>query len=192
MAILRAAAQVENLLGVIGQNPAGGGQGDFGAQAIEQRRVQFLFELAHLRAHRRLGAEAGLRGLRKALQAHDFEKRMELIEVHGSCAVTRMFHSNRCYQMRHRDVDDSPVAWLAIGVVMRLCARLAAAAQNASNVLLVINDNSSLSRDIGEYYARRRDIPLDHVCRIRAATGGNHRARRLQPRHRREDRRVPA
>lgn len=45
-----------------------------------------------------------------------------------------------------------------------------AAAQGPASVLIVVNDNSSLSREIGEYYARRRAIPADHVCRIRAST----------------------
>jgi uncharacterized protein (TIGR03790 family) len=43
-------------------------------------------------------------------------------------------------------------------------------AQRPDNVLIVINDNSALSREIGEYYARRRGIPASNVCRIRAAT----------------------
>jgi uncharacterized protein (TIGR03790 family) len=43
-------------------------------------------------------------------------------------------------------------------------------AQLAEKVLIVINDNSSLSREIGEYYARRRGIPAGNVCRIRSAT----------------------
>jgi uncharacterized protein (TIGR03790 family) len=40
------------------------------------------------------------------------------------------------------------------------------AAQDAANVLVVINDSSPLSRNIGEYYARRRGIPLKNICRI--------------------------
>lgn len=46
---------------------------------------------------------------------------------------------------------------------------VAAAAQDASNVLLVVNDNSPLSRDIGDYYARRRGVPLENVCHIEAS-----------------------
>jgi uncharacterized protein (TIGR03790 family) len=41
--------------------------------------------------------------------------------------------------------------------------------QGPSNVLVVINDSSSLSRSIGEYYARRRAVPLQNVCRIRVS-----------------------
>ena len=44
-----------------------------------------------------------------------------------------------------------------------------AAAQGPANVLVVVNDNSSLSRTIAEYYARRREIPLANVCRIRTS-----------------------
>jgi len=42
-----------------------------------------------------------------------------------------------------------------------------AVAQNASSVLVVVNDSSQLSRNIGEYYARRRAIPPKNVCHIR-------------------------
>lgn len=43
-------------------------------------------------------------------------------------------------------------------------------AQGPANVLIVVNENSSLSREIGEYYARRRGIPAANVCRIRTST----------------------
>jgi len=36
-------------------------------------------------------------------------------------------------------------------------------------VLVVVNDRSPLSRAIGEYYVRRRGIPLQNVCHIRTA-----------------------
>jgi uncharacterized protein (TIGR03790 family) len=45
-------------------------------------------------------------------------------------------------------------------------------------VLLVVNDNSPLSRNIGEYYAHRRAIPLKNVCHIR--TGANEEIPRSQ------------
>jgi uncharacterized protein (TIGR03790 family) len=44
-----------------------------------------------------------------------------------------------------------------------------AVGQDGHNVLVVINDNSSLSRSIGDYYARRRSIPQSNLCHIRAA-----------------------
>lgn len=37
-------------------------------------------------------------------------------------------------------------------------------------VLLVINENSPLSRAIGDYYTRVRNIPARNVCRLRTAT----------------------
>jgi uncharacterized protein (TIGR03790 family) len=58
------------------------------------------------------------------------------------------------------------LAWLLMaGGILR--------AQGPENVLVVINDKSPLSREIGEYYARRRGIPMDHLCRIRTGTAEN-------------------
>ena len=45
----------------------------------------------------------------------------------------------------------------------------AALAQSAGNVAVVINDNSPDSQRIGEYYARTRALPADHVFHIRAS-----------------------
>ncbi len=42
-----------------------------------------------------------------------------------------------------------------------------AEAQDGHRVLLVVNDASSLSRNIADYYARRRSIPQTNICRIR-------------------------
>ena len=38
----------------------------------------------------------------------------------------------------------------------------------AARVLIVVNNNSPVSKSIGEYYARRRGIPLTNVCTIQA------------------------
>jgi uncharacterized protein (TIGR03790 family) len=38
--------------------------------------------------------------------------------------------------------------------------------QGPENVLRVVNQNSGLSRSIGEYYARRRFIPSANICRL--------------------------
>jgi uncharacterized protein (TIGR03790 family) len=46
-------------------------------------------------------------------------------------------------------------------------------AQGPENVLVVINDKSALSREIGEYYARRRGIPMNNLCRLRTGTSEN-------------------
>jgi uncharacterized protein (TIGR03790 family) len=50
-----------------------------------------------------------------------------------------------------------------------LSASLAPAETNGHSVLLVVNDNSSVSRNIGDYYARRRSIPQTNICHIRAS-----------------------
>ena len=42
-------------------------------------------------------------------------------------------------------------------------------AQSAENVAVVINENSGESRQIGEYYARKRALPPSNVLRIRAS-----------------------
>lgn len=58
--------------------------------------------------------------------------------------------------------------------LLALCAATTlAVAQRPENVLVVINDNSPLSRNIGEYYARRRGIPLRNICRIHATAEEN-------------------
>src|SRR5437762_5095893 len=40
-------------------------------------------------------------------------------------------------------------------------------AQTVANVLLLVNDASALSRDIGQYYAGKRGVPPPNVCHIR-------------------------
>src|SRR4051794_28776343 len=45
-----------------------------------------------------------------------------------------------------------------------------AAAAETERVLLVVNDNSDLSRSIGEYYAQRRGIPAAHICHLKTST----------------------
>lgn len=44
------------------------------------------------------------------------------------------------------------------------------AAQGPANVLLVVNDNSQISRDTGEYYAHRRAIDGSHICHLHTST----------------------
>jgi len=43
-------------------------------------------------------------------------------------------------------------------------------AQGPANVLVVVNDGSQLSRNIGQYYVKQRGIPLKNVCHIRTST----------------------
>ncbi len=45
--------------------------------------------------------------------------------------------------------------------------------QGPENVLIVVNDRSPLSKEIGEYYARRRGIPMRNICRLKTATTEN-------------------
>ena len=51
------------------------------------------------------------------------------------------------------------------------CGRLVpvTSAQTAENVGVVINDNSPASREIGEYYVRKRGVPASNVFRIRTS-----------------------
>jgi len=62
------------------------------------------------------------------------------------------------------------LAWHArFGLVAGLaCSALLG--QTAENVLVVVNQSSNLSRRIGEYYIRKRQVPLENLCRI-TATG---------------------
>jgi uncharacterized protein (TIGR03790 family) len=50
---------------------------------------------------------------------------------------------------------------------------LTLAAQGPESVLIVINDNSALSREIGEYYARRRGVPMRNICHLNTVTTEN-------------------
>lgn len=49
-----------------------------------------------------------------------------------------------------------------------LCLVSVLHAQGPENVLVVVNQNSALSRTVGEYYVLRRHVPLANVCRIHA------------------------
>jgi len=42
--------------------------------------------------------------------------------------------------------------------------------QTASNILLVVNQASPISRQIGEYYVLRRHVPASNICRLNART----------------------
>jgi hypothetical protein len=66
---------------------AGGCQRDLGTQTLKQRRIQFGFQLPHLRAYSGLRPKTRLRSLREALQADNFEERMELIQIHGEALL---------------------------------------------------------------------------------------------------------
>jgi uncharacterized protein (TIGR03790 family) len=57
---------------------------------------------------------------------------------------------------------------IRFALLATLCGYLLRA-QSPDNVLIVVNDNSPLSRDIGEYYARKRAIPIRNICRLHVA-----------------------
>ncbi|MBS1876420.1 MAG: TIGR03790 family protein [Acidobacteria bacterium] len=59
---------------------------------------------------------------------------------------------------------------LAAAAGAALMAATFARGQGPNAVLVVINDASALSRSIGEYYARKRGVPLRNVCHIDAPT----------------------
>jgi uncharacterized protein (TIGR03790 family) len=59
-----------------------------------------------------------------------------------------------------------PGQWILAVLVL---AQQTIAAQGVANVLLVVNDASRLSRDIGQYYASRRGVPAKNICHIRTA-----------------------
>jgi uncharacterized protein (TIGR03790 family) len=42
-------------------------------------------------------------------------------------------------------------------------------AQSPAEVVIVVNDASALSRTVGEYYARARQIPASRICRVRTS-----------------------
>jgi uncharacterized protein (TIGR03790 family) len=55
----------------------------------------------------------------------------------------------------------------AAALVMAGCAF----AQGPESVLLVMNKNVTMSREIGEYYSKRRLIPAENVCTIQSSSG---------------------
>jgi len=59
---------------------------------------------------------------------------------------------------------------LAAALLASYFAAHSAAQSPADRVLLVVNDNSSLSRSIADYYARRRNIPAKNVCHLKSLT----------------------
>ncbi len=53
----------------------------------------------------------------------------------------------------------------SVALAFLLCPGLLA--QTGANVLLIVNAESQVSQEIGEYYQRRRNVPSANVCRIR-------------------------
>lgn len=63
----------------------------------------------------------------------------------------------------------APLIRVTVLILLSLTAAYGADDETA-RVLLVVNDSSRLSRDIGAYYARARNIPAAQICRIRTST----------------------
>jgi len=57
-----------------------------------------------------------------------------------------------------------------VPLVLLLFAAGALQAQTGDNVLLVVNKNDALSRQIGDYYRPRRSVPAGNVCQIAATS----------------------
>src|SRR5579862_6215078 len=59
---------------------------------------------------------------------------------------------------------------LALALLASCFGAHCAAESAADRVLLMVNDNSSLSHSIADYYARRRNIPAKNICHLKAPT----------------------
>jgi len=59
---------------------------------------------------------------------------------------------------------------IPIAALILLAAPAGAAAQSGDNVLIVVNDASQASVQIGEYYARARGVAQGHIVRVTTAT----------------------
>ncbi len=58
-----------------------------------------------------------------------------------------------------------------LGIALAACCAAAEIpVHSPDTILLVVNDNSPLSRTIGEYYARRRGVPASNICHLKAST----------------------
>jgi uncharacterized protein (TIGR03790 family) len=55
-----------------------------------------------------------------------------------------------------------------LGLVALFVWPTKASAQTSDNLLLVVNDASPASIQVGEYYARKRNVPPDHVVHLKA------------------------
>ena len=56
------------------------------------------------------------------------------------------------------------------GIWLLAAVATAALPQTAENVLLVVNDSSAVSRQIGDYYASKRAVPPANVCRLKTTS----------------------
>jgi uncharacterized protein (TIGR03790 family) len=61
--------------------------------------------------------------------------------------------------------------WCLLAALLTLPASLSA--QTVANVALIINEGSAASRQVGEHYITRRDVPASNVIRINTSTDEN-------------------
>jgi uncharacterized protein (TIGR03790 family) len=70
--------------------------------------------------------------------------------------------------MHSRISESLPVLLVLFAGCVGACAQTLGSA-GPGNVLVVVNERSSLSRSIGEYYVRKRGIPLKNLCKIQVS-----------------------
>src|SRR5262245_50273065 len=63
------------------------------------------------------------------------------------------------------------ISIVLLSIFAGLAAHKLAFAQSAANVLLVINESSSESIEIGNYYVEKRQVPRENVVRLRINVG---------------------
>jgi hypothetical protein len=80
--VLRPPPQIQHLLGILGEDAPGRGQGNAAPEPLEKVGPQFLFQLPHLCADGRLRPVTRLRRFGEALQLDDFEESAKLVEIH--------------------------------------------------------------------------------------------------------------
>ncbi len=73
---------------------------------------------------------------------------------------------------RHQaEAGRKSIRWkLKLRIFLFCCLPLLLRGQPPESVLVVVNQPSALSRQIGEYYAQRRHIPAANICRLNAST----------------------
>lgn len=79
---LRAATEIEDLLGVLGEDLASGSESDAGTETLEKVSVEFLLQLTDLGADCGLRTKTRLCGFGKTLEPDNFEERVKLIQIH--------------------------------------------------------------------------------------------------------------
>jgi uncharacterized protein (TIGR03790 family) len=98
---------------------------------------------------------------------------VELIQVHGlitKAAITkRPARDGISLSLAVSNYPMLTIPFRTLAVLTLAAALAPAQPATGHNVLIVVNDNSSVSRSIAEYYAVRRGIPQTNICHIRAS-----------------------